>query len=348
MFIRSEHDGILNTMPDTSIDDDLLDVALGHLRDADLRVSLRKDAVLALETPAGTQQYEVQLKRRVSPSSAAAVTATGDRRPLVVSPYISPSVADIWRRQDVHYVDSAGNMFLRWPGLLVDVRGRPQPPSGRARALPLRAFQPSGLRILFVLLTEPDSVRRSYRDIAYSTSTSLGTVQWVFRELERVGFLHTGDEGRQLHRVSQLFDRWVEAYGLDLFPRLSLGHFDSTDDRWWVHADEAMRAEGALWGGELAAHLLDSHLRPATATVYATGLPRRLILDHRLRKADDGGNVEVRQRFWTLPPPAHRPIVPSTLIYADLVASGDPRQLEAAATLREQDELLRRLDGSPS
>ena len=178
----------------------------------------RKDAVLALETPAGTQQYEVQLKRRVSPSSAAAVTATGDRRPLVVSPYISPSVADIWRRQDVHYVDSAGNMFLRWPGLLVDVRGRPQPPSGRARALPLRAFQPSGLRILFVLLTEPDSVRRSYRDIAYSTSTSLGTVQWVFRELERVGFLHTGDEGRRLHRVSQLFDRWVEAYGLDLFP----------------------------------------------------------------------------------------------------------------------------------
>ena len=175
---------------------------------------------------------------------------------------------------------------------------------------------------------------------------SLGTVSMVFHDLKRAGYLHTGDEGRQLHRVSQLFDRWVEAYGLDLFPRLSLGRFDSADANWWRNADEAMRAEGAQWGGELAAHLLNPQLRPATATLYANALPRRLILDHRLRKADGEGNVEVRQRFWTLARPSPRPIVPSTLIYADLVASGDPRQLEAAADLREHDDLLRRLRAS--
>ncbi len=253
-------------MPDTSVDDDLLDVALGHLRDADLRVSLRKDAVLALETPAGTQQYEVQLKRRVSPSSAAAVTATGDRRPLVVSPYISPPVADIWRRQDVHYVDSAGNMFLRWPGLLVDVRGRPQPPSGRARALPLRAFQPSGLRILFLLLTEPDTVRRSYRDIAVSSGMSLGTVSMVFHDLERAGTCTPATRAgsftgsRSSSTGGSRRTDWTCSRGCRW--AASTARTPTGGD----HADEAMRAEGAQWGGELAAHLLNPHLRPATAT----------------------------------------------------------------------------------
>jgi hypothetical protein len=288
------------------------------------------------------------VKPRVSPTSAAAVTATTDRHLLVVSPYISAAVADIWRRQNIHYVDSAGNMFLRWPGLLVDVRGRPQPPPRRVHAGPLRAFQPSGLRVLFVLLSEPDLIRRGYRDIAMCSSMSLGTVQLVLKELEQAGHLHTGDDGRRLHRAPRLFDRWVEAYGLDLYPRLSLGHFDSADDRWWTRADEAVRAEGALWGGELAAHLVNPHLRPAKATIYAAGLPRKLILDHRLRTADAGGNVEIRQQFWRLPRQPARPIVPSTLIYADLIASGDPRQLEAAADLREHDDLLGRLYGSES
>jgi hypothetical protein len=140
--------------------------------------------------------------------------------------------------------------------------------------------------------------------------------------------------------------RWVEAYAFDLWPRLTLGNFEASDPSWWTKADEAMRATDAQWGGETAAPLLNAHLRPGKAVIYALALPKQLIIDYRLRKSSADGNVEIRKRFWNFPGSRAQLTVPSPLIYADLIASGDPRQLEAAADLREHDELLRRLDHS--
>jgi hypothetical protein len=75
-------------------------------------------------------------------------------------------------------------------------------------------------------------------------------------------------------------------------------------------------------------------------------VPSRLAVAHRFRKADGPGDVEIRQRFWHLPADGSDILVPAPLVYADLIASGEPRQLEAAAHLREHDAHLRRLDRS--
>lgn len=362
-FSRNEHAtevngspiSIMTDNPLTPADEELLTSALGRLAEAELHAVVEGergaadadfDALVRVGAPVGTELYGVQLKTKVSPGSAAAIHPKGDRRLLVVSPYVSDSVAEVWRSRDIHYVDSAGNMYLRWPGLLVDVRGRRRPstPQPSQVGRPLRAFKSSGLRILFALLSDPGIVSAPYRDIGHHSGASLGTVQWVFKELERAGYVHSGPDGRRLHRVRDLFSRWVEAYALDLWPRLTLGHFESPDPMWWTKADEAMRAEGAQWGGETAAHRMNSHLRPGKAVVYASTLPRRLIIGHRLRKSGVDGNVEIRERFWNFPQPSSQLTVPTPLIYADLVASADPRQLEAAAYLRDHDDLLRRLD----
>lgn len=58
--------------------------------------------------------------------------------------------------------------------------------------------------------------------------------------------------------------------------------------------------------------------------------------DHRLR-ADPKGNVEILDAFWDLPDdPAHPDVVPPGLVYADLVATLDPRNLDTAKLLRER------------
>jgi hypothetical protein len=54
----------------------------------------------------------------------------------------------------------------------------------------------------------------------------------------------------------------------------------------------------------------------------------------------------LRKRFWTIPVLAESDTVPTPLIYADLLADGDPRLIEAAAELRGSDADLRRLDES--
>jgi hypothetical protein len=132
-------------------------------------------------------------------------------------------------------------------------------------------------------------------------------------------------------------------YTLDLWPRLTLGSFDASDPSWWRNADTDLRDADAQWGGESAAHRINSNLLPRKAVVYASEVPRTLAMKYRFRKPEGQGSVEIRQRFWNLPA-APSLTVPAPLIYADLVAPADPRLTEAATDLRENDALLQRLD----
>jgi hypothetical protein len=135
----------------------LLDTALRRLSEAELQPVVTDDRpspdadfdpVFRVNAPVGTELYDVQLKTMVSRSSAGAIHHKGARRLLVVSQHVSDAVAEVWRDRDIHFVDSAGNMYLRWPKLLVDVRGRRGQPSARPTRVgqPLRAFESSGLR----------------------------------------------------------------------------------------------------------------------------------------------------------------------------------------------------------
>jgi hypothetical protein len=327
-------------------DSELLDYALAHLADAGLavsKVSPDEGNDLHLRFGDRTYVYEIQLKRKISPASAQVNRPSRGRRPLLVAPHVSDRVGEALREQGVNYVDSVGNMYLREDGLLLDVRGRrgPTTPLPGAHDRPLRAFKSSGLKVVFALLADPELVTVPYREIAQASGVSLGTVHWVLTELEVAGYATTVP--RQMYRTRTLFDRWVEAYTFDLWPRLTLARFDAPDPAWWTGADDALRAAEAQWGGETAAHRLNPHLRPKRAIIYAPDVPKRLATEYRFRRSDGEGGVEVRQRFWHLPSDPSL-TVPTPLIYADLVAAADPRLAEAAVDLRESDALLQRLD----
>ena len=86
---------------------------------------------------------------------------------------------------------------------------------------------------------------------------------------------------------------------------------------------------------------LTNFLKPATFTVYlepgqACENLATLIGAHRLR-ADPAGDVEVLDTFWTFGTDATQPdLVPPLLVYADLVATLDARNLEVAKPIRER------------
>jgi hypothetical protein len=305
------------------------------------------DALLRISPPSPATLYAVQVRTRISPGSAAAIVPPTHGRPLIIAPYISESIGDSLRSRDIHYADAAGNMYLRQDGLLLDVRGRHNPTIPRAgeAGKPLRAFRAGGLKILFVLLSDPRAGSTTYRGLAHASGTSLGTVQWVLREITEAGYVSGDHISRRIHRQRELFGRWVEGYSLDLAPRLLLGRFDTTDPGWWKDADDAIRSNDAQWGGETAAHRLNRRFRPGRAIVYADAMPNRLAATYRFRRSDGEGTVEIRQRFWHFDAEPTM-TVPTTLIYADLINSAEPRQLEAASHLREHDAVLRRIDGS--
>ena len=160
-------------------------------------------------------------------------------------------------------------------------------------------------------------------------------------ELVDAGYVLQDRAGRRLVRSRALFRRWVEAYSLTLAPRLAIGDFSTQSRDWWRSADaDLLRADVQL-GGESAASLLKTNLHTSQAILYADRLPEELALAYRWHRTDVEPNVRVRRRFW-IPEPGL--LVPSPLIYADLMASGDDRQREAAIMLRETDDVLRRID----
>jgi hypothetical protein len=101
-----------------------------------------------------------------------------------------------------------------------------------------------------------------------------------------------------------------------------------------------MRAPNDEWmfGGESAAALMTNYLKPAVVTVYCiNGIPTQMVSRGRLRP-DPVGNVEFLKAPFELNRTEGLPdnIVYPELVYADLVASGDSRNVETAQLIRDQ------------
>ena len=254
---------------------------------------------------------------------------------LVAAPYVDPVAAERARELGLAFVDTAGNAHLRGPGLFVFITGRRPPGKPRPVRAP-RALTPAGLKVVFALLLRPQLANARLREIAAETGVALGTVAAVMEDLAARGHvtLQGGDE-RHLLEARRLAEEWTLLYPVRLRPKLVRGRFAAPDAAWW---EKARIAPGrGVFGGEVAADRLTGQLKPARVTLYVWGAPDDVILANRLWP-DERGAVEVLEAFW-------RPIedgaaapqtAPPLLVYADLVATGDPRNLEVARLVRER------------
>lgn len=293
-----------------------------------------------------TRTYSVMARSRVQSSSLMALHNALGHHPLLLTPQITPGTADTCRSLNLDFADSSGNMLLNWGTLLIDVQGRRASKAmavRQARPQPsLKSFTARGLAVLFTLLSTADRPIQPFRQVSEVSGASLGTVQAAIKELTEFGYLEKTGRTRRLLNTRELFGRWVDAYIINLEPRLELGRYQIEDVR--RRLQKPLEGAGIVWGGEAAAALLDPHLLPSTLVIYSPTRPTPVLSRWRAGRADTrAGNLVVRHRFWT-GLRSELPLAPSPLVYADLLASGDPRQVEAATRLRANDELLRYLD----
>ena len=86
----------------------------------------------------------------------------------------------------------------------------------------------------------------------------------------------------------------------------------------------------------MAAAKLTKYLKPEQVTIYTQKTPGELLLTNKLKK-DPNGDVEILEAFWqTEYDWPHPELVPPLLIYADLLATGDARNIETARMIYEQ------------
>ncbi|MCM8598913.1 MAG: type IV toxin-antitoxin system AbiEi family antitoxin [Candidatus Accumulibacter sp.] len=295
----------------------------------------RADALVRIGYGDREATYAVEMKRGLRPNGLGAVLHQLERlgeQGLLVADHVTPPMAEELRARKIPFVDAAGNAFLDQPPLFVWVKGEKTRAVARGNQLIGRAFQASGLQVLFALICHPEWVELPYREIAQRAAVAHGTVGWVMAELPKLGFLAELRGKRRLMQRERLLQQWAEFYPRALRPRLLLGRYRAENLAWWDTIEPTKY--GAVLGGEPAGGRLTHYLRPGAATFYTQRIDPRLLVDLRLRQ-DDSGNVEIYRRFWTFNGDEVS-LAPTPLVYADLMATGDGRCIETARMIYDQ------------
>ena len=295
----------------------------------------RIDALVRIGQGKAAVTYAAEVKRGLRPATLGPILHQLDRlkaRALLVADYVTPPMAETLKERGVAFLDAAGNGYINQPPLFVWVKGERLPEEPVANTRMGRAFQASGLKVLFALLCHPEWAERPYREIGHLAGVAHGTVGWVMAELPKLGFIGMIAGRRRLLQHELLLKQWVEAYARTLRPKLVLGRYRAMMNRWWTEFEP--QEYGLVIGGEPAAERLTQYLKPETVTVYGARPDPRFLLDFRMR-ADAEGPVEVLKRFWNFEG-EDAAVAPLPLVYADLLAIGDARCLETANLLHER------------
>lgn len=273
----------------------------------------------------------------------AAHAVSSDAQLLVIGPRIHESSAETFRARGVWYLDEAGNAYVRHPGLVLDVRGRrgAQSPIHDEHLTvdgPRNPFTPKRAQVVLVLLSKPELADAPFREIADRAGVSIGMVKSTVDTLQITGFFEHTAAHRRLVRGGELLDLWASAYpgGLGRANTLLVAHGDVQN--WSLPEGVTVAVSGEQAVPDVIRH-------PESLVLYVdTGRDKRpppdLIRKNRWHR-DPHGNVVIRKLFWrNLSNDRDSGVAPAALVYADLLASHEPRQVEVAHEMRTRDERL--------
>lgn len=253
---------------------------------------------------------------------------------LVIAEIIYPNIREKLKEEEINYIDLAGNVFLRLGNNIIYVDGK-KDKELKKEPITDRAFNKAGLILIFHLLHQKDYLNRPYREIATAYGIALGNVTYIVNSLTELGYIRKIENRYfKLLNKEDLLQKWVQYYPLKLKPHLHLGDFNpwGFNIRDWKTFN--LEPEIALWGAEPAANLLTNYLVPATLTIYTKKNRQELITNLKLIP-DPNGFLKVYRKFWKFNDDDKK-TVPPILIYADLLNTGDPRNIETAQKIYDQ------------
>ncbi len=360
MYIISERQQKMKRMGKRrDTEEKILERAIEALRcETGLRLKIERKQVQKHEYDAlvrlkpGGQEWIVEIKNWIQHANLGALTHQIKNLPgegLLIADYVNPKMAKRLRDQNVQFIDTVGNAFINQPPVYVYVtaKRREEDKDVQINDGAKRAFEPKGLMVIYAFLCNPELVHAPYRDIAERAGVAVGTVGWVINGLKAAGLMRAvGDnKRREITQYRKLLDRWTEVWPEKLKPKFLVGKFLADDPYWWKNID--ITTYDGYWGGEIAAARYTNYLKPQVATIYLPEHARmKLLREARLRKATEGnwqgaGVVHIYEPFWPeqneeMEDTDREGLTPPVLTYADLVATGETRNLEVAGRIYDE------------
>ncbi len=240
---------------------------------------------------------------------------------VVIAGYITPGVKDQMRQQAVNYLDAAGNCFIRFKDLFLFIENQ--------KITPLREkpdgklWTAGGLKYIWAILRDPDLINESYRVQAERAGAALGAIGGFLAGLQKEAYIAATGRGRLLEKTKELEEKWTTLYPRILKPKLLMGSFRFAHQTIPKNLPKEM-----LWGGEPAAQIYTGYLKAEIYTIY-TWLDKERSMKKLQLLPDPAGKVLLYEGFWRREFNGDQ-VVPEAMLYADLVGTGDSRNMEAA------------------
>lgn len=263
---------------------------------------------------------------------------------ILIAQYINPKMAERFKDAGLQFLDAAGNIYLRQPGKYLFVKGNKEGDFGYDENQPssgMKTLSAKALVVMYVILKERDALTWSYRMFSEKTSVSLGTISQVMRELEQQGYIaSSATGGKTLLQRGELLQRWVSGY-IEIWRKYRRNERWVSNEPFW-HDEQQLNSLNVVIGGELAATHYLHYLNPGSAMFYASKQEvDDMARTFRLLKARTDFEPGYRISFM-------EPMMPKALllgddgyahpllVYAELIASKDPRNIETAKRLYDK------------
>lgn len=284
------------------------------------------------------EKVNVFFKNEVRPHNVPIILNIQSQNPLLVAAkYITPKAKKNLKENKTNYLDSYGNAYIELPQLKVYIeRGNSKPVMSDTN----KVFTKAGAQLIFQLLQRPEEANETVKRLHEISNISVGSVSKIMNGLIDQGYLvpWNNENKYQLTRKSELLDRWIPLLNEKILPSNKIGTYSFTGDLEEHWEDQFLRPN-VWWAGEPGAALLTNYLHPEKYTLFTT-LSKQEILSKLKLVPNPNGKITLYLPFWgntsivsTINPDditQAKNTVNPLIIYAQLMHSGDPRNIETA------------------
>ncbi|WP_158976931.1 type IV toxin-antitoxin system AbiEi family antitoxin [Cellulophaga sp. L1A9] len=281
----------------------------------------------------------VEFKNEVRPQNISHFEKTRSQElpVLVASKYITPKAKETLKAKKINYIDSFGNAFLNLDNLKLYVEKNNAKPVYNEYS---EVFTPSGGQILFHLLQNPELINATYRHLAEISKVSLGSVSKTINGLLNEDFAvkQNTEKKYQLVRREELLEKWVTLVNEKILPAHKIGSYIFINSEQFK-INEIDPGIESCWGGEYGAKLITNYLYSSQYSLFTTE-KENLMRDFKM-VPDKDGNISVYEPFWKpksieFQTTKGKIAVNTLLVYAELVYSGNDRNIETAKIIFDE------------
>lgn len=295
-----------------------------------------KAGKLLVELAGDTLEFFIEFRKEVRMHQIQDIVAKANiHNPyLIIAVHLFPEIKNELQKNNIAFIEGPGNIFINTDNKYIWLDGIKKLPE---ETTPVnRAFTKTGLKAVYLFLVCEEYINAPYREIAKMADIGLGNVNYVMNGLKEKKFILQIDKTKvKLINKKELLETWITRYQEKLKPALLIGNFrflKQEDFNNWKNI--RLKNNITLWGGEPAAAKLTKYLHPEILTIYTTETKNDIIKNYRLIP-DPVGNVKVYHKFWKYEP-VNENVVDPLLIYADLINTGDSRNIETAKIIFDE------------